>query len=282
MLSQPNSIYVCYHLPTLALLVRSAEDAFRDAEHRGEEWRSQRSLTIRFRVPFDAEFQSRLHARAVASSTVQRNDRLSWIVTPPEDYPKEVATNIVTIVVPELRSEALDVLTSLYRRGDDEVISKAFGQFSACFGPHDAGMAQAYLAEINLAMRRKPFNRQRVIAAIDFLKTSRSDNGADAVYCRENGHSALGQANEAKRLYREAIQKATGENAHLAALCWKNLGTELEQEGGRSEAFQCYERSHLTVAGPNGSPLSAGDLPPGGWQFGSCFASLRSCSLGGG
>jgi hypothetical protein len=41
LLSQPNSIYVCFHSPTRELFVRSAEDIFRDAEHKEEGWRSQ-------------------------------------------------------------------------------------------------------------------------------------------------------------------------------------------------------------------------------------------------
>ena len=243
MLSQPSSIYVCFHSRTRELFVRSAEDVFRDAEHEGEEWRSQDSLTIRFRAPFDAEFQSGLRARTVAASTAQRDDRLNWVVTSPDDFPEEVATNIPTIVVPESPDDAFDALHSLYERGQDDVISKTFEQFSACFGADDRRMTYAYLSEINLAMRRKRFNRQRVSAALDFIKKSRSDDGPDALYCRANGHSALGQSDEAKRLYGEAIRKVPDDNPHLAAQCWKNLGTELEQEGDHSEARHCYERA---------------------------------------
>lgn len=243
MLSQPNSIYVCYHAPTRELFVRSAEDVFRDAEHEGEGWRRQDSLTIRFRARFDTEFQSGLHARSVAASVAQRDDRLNWVLTPPDDFPEEVATNIPTIVVPELPDDAFDALNSLYERGQDDVISKAFEQFSACFDADDPRLTYAYLSEINLAMRRKRFDRERVGAAIDFIKRSRPDDGPDALYCRANGHSALGQTDEAKRLYREAIRTAAGDNAHLAAQCWKNLGTDLEQEGDHSEARQCYERA---------------------------------------
>lgn len=243
MLSQPNSIYVCYHAPTRELFVRSAEDVFRDAEHEGEGWRSQDSLTIRFRAPFDAEFQSGLRARTVAASAAQRDDRLNWIVMSPVEFPEEVATNIPMIVVPELPDDAFDALSSLYEHGQDEVISKAFEQFSACFDADDPRLTYAYLSEINLAMRRKRFNRERVSAAIDFIKRSRPDDGPDALYCRANGHSALGQADEAKQLYEEAIRKAAGDNAHLAAQCWKNLGTELEHEGDHSQACRCYEQA---------------------------------------
>jgi tetratricopeptide (TPR) repeat protein len=253
MLSQPNSIYVCCYFPTQALFVRSAEDVFRDAEHDGKGWRSQDNLTVRFRAPFDAQFQSGLRAKTVAASSAHRDDRLDWVVTPPDQFPEEVAANITPIVVPESPNDAFDVLNSLYERGQDDVISKAFEQFSACFGPEDPRLTYAYLSEINLAMRRrrfnrepmwrKRFNRERVSAAIDFIKRLRPDDGADALYCRANGHSALHQTEEAKRLYRESIRKAADDNPHLTAQCWKNLGTELEQEGDHSEARHCYERA---------------------------------------
>lgn len=247
MLSQPNSIYVCYHAPTNRLLVRSADDVFRDAEHQGEEWRSQDSVTIRFTVPFDQDFQATLRARTVASSTTQRNDRLLWATTPPDKYPDEVATNIPSIVVPESPRDAFRSLEALYKRGEDEVVSKAFEQFAASIGPEHPALVYAYLSEINLAMRRKRFSRKRVSAAIRFIENTRKDNRADALYCRANGHSALKQRDDAKRLYAEAIQKAEGKLPDIEAQCWKNLGTELEQEGDQAEANRCYEKA-LTLA----------------------------------
>jgi tetratricopeptide (TPR) repeat protein len=243
LLSQPNSIYVCYHLPSRKLLARSAEDVFRDAEHEGEGWRSKDSLTVRFRGRFDGEFQSRLHARTLAASTVQRSDRLHWVATPPDDFPDEVATNIPAIVVPESVDEAIRVLKSLFDRGRDDVISKAFEQFRACLGPNDPRLVYAHLSEINLAMRLKQFDRDRVTAAIEFIEASRPDNSADALYCRANGHGALGQTDKAKRLYQEAIKKTTHDNSHLAAQCWKNLGSEFNRGGDEVEARTCYERA---------------------------------------
>ncbi len=243
MLSQPNSIYVCYHSPTQALFVRSAENVFRDADHEGEEWRSQKNLTIRFHVPFDADFQSTLCRRTIANSTVHRDDRLHWVATPPADYSQEVATNIPTITVPESPNEAFDVLKSLYERGQDEVISKAYEQFCACFPSGNLRLRYVFFSEINLAMDRKRFNRERVTAAIEFIELSRPDNGPDALYCRANGHAALGLADEATRLYREAIQKAGGETPKLTAQCWKNLGTVLEKAGDHAEARSCFEKA---------------------------------------
>lgn len=243
MLSQPHSIYVCYHAPTHRLLVRSADDVYRDAEHQGAEWRSQKSLTIRFRDPFDAAYQGSLHARSIAGSSERRDDRLSWVITLPENFHNEVLTRIPSIHVPESPDEAFAVLQTLHNAGQDEVISRAFPQFVATVGEDDPRLIFAYLSEINLAMRGTAFDRDRVGEGIAFIEAVRPDNGPDAKYCRANGHSALGQRDEAKQLYREAIKQSNGRLHEIEAQCWKNLGTECEGEGDRTEARRCYEQA---------------------------------------
>jgi hypothetical protein len=162
LLSQANSIFLCYHEPSERLLVCSAEDVFRDAEHGGEEWRNQVTLTIRFASSFDAEYQAELHARTLAVSKNQRDDRLHWVATIPEQFPDEVQKNVPSIAVPASPADAFTVLKSLYQQGQDEVISKAFDQFAACLKLKSRKLVYAYLSEINLAMRRKTFNRERV------------------------------------------------------------------------------------------------------------------------
>ena len=243
MLSQANSIYVCYHAATDRLLVRSAEDVFRDAEHQGEGWRSQDTLTIRFHVPFDSDFQATLRARSVAASASLRDERLHWVATPPKIFAQEVRTHIPAIYVPESREDAFDVLQELYARGADEVISRAFEQFSACFGNDDDRLAPAYLSEINLAMRHQTFERTRVIDGIKFLETVQAFDHPSTTYCRANGHFALDEKDEAKRLYREAICQLNGGDPDLESMCWKNLGSVVELQGDHAEARRCYEQA---------------------------------------
>ncbi|NQV28524.1 MAG: DUF4365 domain-containing protein, partial [Rhodopirellula sp.] len=243
MLSQPHSIYVCYHAPTDRLLVRSADDVFRDLEHQGAEWRSQDSITIRFRNPFNADFQAALHARTIADSSSLRDDRLDWVTTPPQNFHSEVVTQAASIHVPESPEDAFTALQSLYNEGHDEIVSKAFPQFVASLGDDDPRLIFAYLSEINLAMRRAPFKRDRVREAIAFIEVSRPDNLPDALYCRANAHSALGERDEAKQLYREAIEQCDGALPEIESQCWKNLGSECEAEGDRSETRRCYEKA---------------------------------------
>jgi tetratricopeptide (TPR) repeat protein len=243
MLSQTHSIYVCYHAPTEALLVRSAEDVFRDAEHQGEEWRSQETVTIRFRTPFDASFQAMLRARTVAASRAMRDDRLFWMAKPPDEFGEDVQTHVPIIHIPESQSDAIAALRSLYERGANQVISKAFDQFSACIGLRNPWLIYAYLSEINLAMLGKPFSRERVNEAVAFIEAVKARDAPDSLYCRANGHSALGNREEAKRLYQEAIERIGSKNPQLEAQCWKNLGSVIELEGHPEEARVCYEHA---------------------------------------
>jgi tetratricopeptide (TPR) repeat protein len=243
LLSQPYSIYVCYHAPTDRFLVRSADDVFRDLEHQGAEWRSQDSVTIRFRDPFNAEYQVALHARTIAGSSLRRDDRLDWAATPPEDFHTEVVMQVPSIHVPESPEDAFTALQSLYNECHDAVISKAFPQFKAAIGEDDPRLTLAYLSEINLAMRRASFNRDRVKKAIAFIETTRPDDGPDALYCRANGHSALGDKDEAERLYRQAIEQCNGDFPEIEAQCWKNLGSEYEAAGNHAKARRYYEQA---------------------------------------
>lgn len=243
LLSQPNSAYVCYHAPTKSLLVRLAEAVFRDAERHGAEWRKRDSLTVRFLSPFNAQFLSWLQARTIALASAQRDDRLDWIAKPPELFADAVAMQTPSILVPERPDDAAHALVALYERGRDDVISKAFEQFSANLGPQSPMLLHAYLAEINLAMRRRPFDRDRVAEALTRIETMRPDGDPDVLYCRANGHSALRQTDEAQHLYRQAINRAGDSDFQLAAQCWKNLGSEIETAGDHAEARRCYERA---------------------------------------
>lgn len=243
MLSQPHSIYACYHAPTDRLLVRSADDVFRDLEHQGAEWRSQDSITIRFRDPFNADYQAALHTRTIAGSSSRRDDRLDWVAAPPQDFHSEVVTQVKSIHVPESPEGAFTALQSLYNGGHDDIVSKAFPQFVASIGDNDPRLIFAYLSEINLAMRHASFKRDRVRKAIAFIEVSRPDNSPDALYCRANAHGALGERHEAKQLYRQAIEQCDDALPEIEAKCWKNLGSECEAEGDHSEARRCYEQA---------------------------------------
>ena len=241
LLSQSDSIYICYHEPTDSLLVRSAEDIFRENEHRNPAWINQKYLTIRFSLPFDRHFQSTLSERVLAYSRTERSDRLEWVTTGPDGFVDEVNSSIPTIKIPESEEQAIEVLNVLYQQNKDEVISKAFKQFEACLGKDSTKLVLAYLSEINLAMRDRPFNLDRIKDGIDCLQKMASYNQPDNIYCQANGYLALKNYNESKRLYKNAIELNNEKNPQLEAECWKNLGSVFELENDIQEAQKCYQ-----------------------------------------
>jgi len=243
MLSHPNSVYVCYYATTKQLLVRSADDVFRDLEHQGPGWRIQNSITVRFREPLSGAYQAILHTQAMASSQMRRDDRLEWVTTPPIEFHNKIATQVASIHVPESPEEAFAALQSLYNKGCDDVISKAFPQFAASIGEDDARMIFAYLSEINLAMRSMEFQSARIRKGIAFIKAVRPVNEPDTLYCRANAHYALGEMGESKRLYVQSITESDGKFPDIEAQCWKNLGSAWEAEGNHVEARRCYEQA---------------------------------------
>ena len=221
----------------------TSDDVFRELEHNGPSWRGQDSITVRFRDTFSADYQLSLHARTIAGSSSRRDDRLDWVSTQPQDFHREVVMHVPTIHVPESPDDAIQTLQLLYAEGHYEIVSKAFPQFVASIGEGDPYLILAYLSEINLAMRHVPFKRDRVRKAIEVIAAVRPDNGPDALYCRANAHSGLGERNEAKQLYQQAIELCQGALPEIESQCWKNLGSECEAEGDTSEACRCYEQA---------------------------------------
>lgn len=243
LLSQPHSTYVCFHRPTERLLARSAEDVIRDLQHSGRPWQEQASVTIRFRAPVNDEFQSKLRARVIATGRSWRNDRLRWAATKPEFIVKEVARHVPSVDLPESPEEASEILRTLYKAGRDDVISRAFESFVARFGIDDNRMLSVYLAEINLAMRRHPFDPDRVRTAIRLLESQKHRSWPGSLYCRANGHLALEEWDVAKGLFEECIKRVESYDTKLTAQCWKNLGTVYQGLGDETTATLCFEKA---------------------------------------
>lgn len=241
LLSQPDSIYVCYHEPSDSLLVRSTEDVYREYEHRNPAWIKQKNITIRFSSIFDKSFQELLSLRVLAYSKTERSDRLGWVSIPTNKFVEEVRTSIPTIKIPESEDQAFQVLIQLYNNEQDEVISKAFSQFEACFGTDSPKLTFAYLSEINLAMRYRSFDSDRVKASVDFLQRIPPQEQPSIIYCQANGYLALEYYEESKRLYKNAIELINDKDPKLEAQCWKNLGSIFEVENENEVARNCYK-----------------------------------------
>ncbi|CAK8711575.1 MAG: Tetratricopeptide repeat-containing protein [Candidatus Electronema aureum] len=246
LLAQPNSVYVCYHLPSKRLLVRYAEDVYREYEHRGGAWMQQSNLTVRFFQPFDEHFQQQLNARVIASGTAGRDRRLLWTGTPPDKLSALVQRSNEVIEVPVDEEQALKVLEELYEVGKDSTISNCFDQFAAVLGSVPHGMLFAYLAEINLGINAIPFDRDRIIEGVKFLDEmieKQEGHPGSIFYCIGNAGLALGNYEMAQAAYYNALKllRVTPETYELAARCCKNWGSVLKKISRMHEARNAYE-----------------------------------------
>ena len=169
LLVQPDSLYVCFHLPSQRLFVCYVEDVYRDYEHRDEDWAQQDNVTVTFVQDFDEGFQRQLNARLLERGRSSRDRRLQWIAAPPERIPLLAKHNVV-IEVPADPVRAKEILDALYADGDDAEISRSFARFEAVLGTVPGAMGTAYLAEINLEINGSSFDRDRVTQAIAVLE----------------------------------------------------------------------------------------------------------------
>ena len=247
LLAQADSMYVCHHLPSDRLLVRYAEDVYREYEHRGGDWDRQDRVTVNLRQSFDLEFQRCLNARLLASGKLSRDRRLQWIGTPPEQIPTLVRRTTAIIEVAADPVQASAILAELYRAGNDAIISNSFAQFAAVLDSLPGAMDLAYMAEINLGINGSAFDKDRVRQGIRVLHEAmeRGDfHPGPLLYCVGNAWLALGEYDKARDAYQVALtQLNTPELSAVAAQCSKNLGSALEGLHEMDEARASYERA---------------------------------------
>ncbi len=204
----------------------------------------QATITINHRTKFDAGFQIRLSARAVATGKSNRTERLDWVVTHPEQFNRAVHRYVPRIDVPETADAAFDTLMELYNRGRDAVISKAFDQFVACIGSNDLRVLFVFMAEINLALCREPFDEQRVRVGIEKLKYHNSKGGDSGIaYSLGNAYLAVREVEQAKSQFRRLLMEGVEIDDLMRAQVLKNLGSTFEEDGDHVEARKCYKQA---------------------------------------
>jgi len=248
LLAQPASIYVCCHLPSERLLIRYAEDVYREYEHLGKDWIHQESITVKFNHLFDEKFQHSLKERVLLAGRSSRDRRLQFTTTPPEQIPKLVQKTLESIEIPADAEQAKEILTKLYETGNDEVISNSFEHFSVVLGALPGAMDLAYMAETNLGINsRDQFDKSRVRKGIDVLQETikRGDfHTGSLLYSIGNSWLALSEYEKAQDVYHDALGYLVNpEIAGVAAQCCKNMGTVLEKLGKENTAPEFYERA---------------------------------------
>ncbi|HVV84549.1 MAG TPA: tetratricopeptide repeat protein [Kofleriaceae bacterium] len=250
LLGNPDSCYVGYHAPSRRLLVRRAEDVYREYERspRHAKWKRQATISVRFGPQeFDTDFQHNLRARLLASHRSDRDARLSWAAATPEALTRLIAEAPPTIKVPPDIEDAYRLLESLYTGGHDRAISSLYVQFQAALGHQRGRMLSAHMAEINLAMNSRKGDVSRLGAALADLDALIELSGpplAGLKYNRANCLSVLGRSDDAIAAYRAVLDHPQDPGYRdVAAHCYKNLGTELEHTGDHVGAIAAYEQA---------------------------------------
>ncbi len=238
---QPDSIFVCYHIPSNRLLVRQVDSVIREYERihlrslqRKKNWSTQKTITVKFIDDFDKTYQNTLKAHAVASAKAARDHRLSCTIQPPGVY---VSAD------PQQEKERL---IALYNCGEDKSISQSFEIFRAVLGAAPEDLIHAYMAEINLGINGVACDKSRIEEGIKVLESAVNNGNYDPgllLYSIGNGWLAVRNYEKAKEAYNSALRSLEHGGPSVVAQCYKNLGTTMKNLGKENEAFKLYEKA---------------------------------------
>ena len=244
---QPGSIFVCYHTSSKRLLVRRVDDVVREYEHSGKRWSDQTTVTVRFKDDFDQSFQRTLKAYVVACAKGARDQRLHFTTRPPENISAFLEEGAIDLPVPADQQQAEEMLAKLYDSGHDRTISRSFDKFRSILGPSNGKFMIAYMAEINLGLNGREYNRSRIVDGIDVISSAVDDGvfqPGSLLYCVGNGWLAIGEHEKARDAYNSALVFLDQANTSgIAAQCYKNLGTAMEELNTPDAAHACYTRA---------------------------------------
>lgn len=247
LLMQEYSLYACFHAPTGSLRVCSAEGVLRQYDEDGRTWTEQQSLTVSFVDELTVERLHKLAALAQSKARSSRDRRIEQSAADTKELFRRVVRSAPDIHVPDDPERAGGVVSDLYAKGADEVISAAFARFEAVLGKDCDAMAPCYMSEINLGMARISQHPERIREAIGYFQ-SRIDSGRYQVgsihYTLGNAFSALDDEKSAKAAYEAALNDPAFNNVSiLAAQGHKNLGTSFERLGQLDQAVDHYREA---------------------------------------
>ena len=248
LLTQPHSIYVCCHMPSKQILVRSADDVLREYEHSGKCWGNQETVTVRFKDEFDHDFQRTLKEFVVVCAKGARDHRLHFATQPPVDIPSFPEEGEIDLPVPADQKQAEEMLAELYDRGHDRTISRSFDKFRAILGPSKEKLMHAYMAEINLGINGRECNQPRIADGIEVILCAVNDGKylpGSLLYCVGNGWFAIDEYEKARDAYNSALLllDQTDVYSNVSAQCCKNLGAALEKLNKPDSAHALYTRA---------------------------------------
>ena len=244
---QPNSIFVCYHIPSKRLLVRRVDDVVREYEHSDKGWINQTTVTVRFKDYFDKGFQRTLKAYVVACAKGARDHRLQFAAHPPENISSFLEEEPIDLPVPGDQKQAEEMLVKLYDHSHDRTISRSFDKFHAILGPSNGKFILAYMAEINLGINGKECDKSRIADGIEVIRNAVNGgiySPGSMLFCVANGWLAIDEYEKARDAYNSALAFfEQARDADIAAQCCKNLGTTMERLNKPNAAHAFYTRA---------------------------------------
>jgi len=247
LLMQPYSIYVAYHAPTKSLRVRTAESVTRQYAHGGTNWTDQQSLTVSFIDELTVEHLRQLAVLARAGAQSSRDRRVDQVIVAAEDLSSHILTSPPDVHVPETPPLASKLLSELYEKNADEVISAGFAKFMAVLGADSNAMSICYMSEINLGVDGRSRHPERIKDAVTFFRAKLTDDSQHIgalYYTIGNAFHALRDEPEAKRAYEAALaDPALAALPALGAQVHKNLGSSHELLGNREQAVDHYREA---------------------------------------
>lgn len=244
---QRNSLYICYHLNSQRLLVRPVDDVIREYESMGENWHSQKQITIKFYQSFDYDFQEKLHKLALSHNKNILSQHHKWNVIEPEEVNELLKITVPYITIPHDHKQASELLNHLYDQGQDYIISHYFDEFFAVLGKSKVTIQYAYMSEINLGIDGSPVNKERIQDGIKIfieLKDKKIMHEGSMLYCIANGWSAIKEIALAKSSYLLALNSLNEpQDKEIKAMCYKNLGSIYAQLNEIGLACSAYENA---------------------------------------
>ena len=241
----PDSIFVCYHIPSNRLLVRQVDSVIREYEHGNKHWDIQKTITVKFTENFDTVYQNTLKEHAVAYAKAQRDHRLSSTIQPPEEIPAWLKEER-PVSVPVDQQQAKKLLIAFYNSGEDKSISQSFEIFRAVLGAAPKDLIHAYMAEINLGINGVACDKSRIEEGIKVLESAVNKGKYDPgslLYSIGNGWLAVRNYEKAKEAYISALKSLEHGDPSVVAQCNKNLGTTMKNLGKEDEAYTLYEKA---------------------------------------
>jgi hypothetical protein len=169
LMMQPYSFYVCYHVPTKSLRVRSTESVVMSYARHGENWTDQKTITVIFTDLATSGFLEAVARLALLRAIGARSTRDRQLSVASDELPNVLRRERAVVHVPDDAQAAAERLRELFEAGMDEVVSEAFDRFAAVLGTSSDAMIFCFMAEINLGMTGGRPDTERVEAGLSFL-----------------------------------------------------------------------------------------------------------------